>query len=162
MNCEKCGNENEKGARFCRHCGEAVGEVSVEKGEKLFVTDKRRTEGSFLCFGEEEEWSSSNSSMVLGIVFISVAIIMTLAIIGFFEGFGNAVGSFFGDFGENMGQIGEDIGAFFSNWGTNFGTAVENFFGGVEWWKVLQPLIVLFFLAIGVILIYRSYRDQNR
>ncbi len=161
MNCEKCGNENEKDARFCRHCGEAITEVGVVKGEKGVVADRRRTEDGFLCFGEEE-WSDSNSAMVLGIVFISVAVIMTLAMFNFFEGFGNAVGSFFGDFGENMGQIGNDIGNFFGNWGENFGESVRSFFGGVEWWNILQPIIVLFFLGIGVFLLYRSYREQNR
>ncbi|PWI49293.1 hypothetical protein CEE45_01800 [Candidatus Heimdallarchaeota archaeon B3_Heim] len=161
MKCEKCEKENEKDARFCRYCGEAMTDVEVTKGEKGFVADKRRTEGGFLCFGEEE-WSGSDSGMVLGIVFISVAIIMALAMFNFFEGFGNAIGNFFGDFGTNMGQIGEDIGNFFGNWGENFGASVERFFGGVEWWKILQPIIVLFFLGIGLIILYRSYREQNR
>ncbi|MHA1977680.1 MAG: zinc ribbon domain-containing protein [Candidatus Hodarchaeales archaeon] len=171
MNCDKCGNENEKDARFCRHCGEAIAEVAVVKGDKTFVTGKRRTEGGFLCFGEDEEWDNSWNGMIVGVVFISVAIIMALAMLNFFEGFGNAVGSlgfgnavgsFFGDFGENMGQIGNDIGNFFGNWGENFGESVKNFFGGVEWWNILQPIIVLLFLTIGVILLYRSYREQNR
>ena len=160
MKCEKCDKENEKDARICRHCGEAMTDVEVTKGERGFVADRRRTEGTFLCFGEEER--SDSGGMILGIVFISIAIIMALAMFNFFEGFGNAVGNFFGDFGENMGQIGEDIGSFFSNWGSNFGTSVENFFGGVEWWKILQPIIVLFFLLIGVILLYRNYQEQKR
>ena len=160
MNCDKCGNENEKDARFCRHCGEAI--ADIVKGEKGVVTGKRRSDGSFLCFGEDEEWDNSWNGMIVGVVFIFVAIIMALAMFNFFEGFGNAVGSFFGDFGENMGQIGEDIGVFFSNWGSNFGTSVENFFGGVEWWNILQPIIVMIFLLVGVILLYRSYREQNR
>jgi Flp pilus assembly pilin Flp len=115
-----------------------------------------------LLLGENEEWDNSWNGMIVGIVFISVAAIMALAMFGFFEGLGAGLGSFFGDFGENMGQIGADIGAFFSNWGTNFGTSVENFFGGVEWWKLLQPIIVLIFLVIGAILLYRSYREQKR
>ncbi len=159
MNCEKCGNENQKDARFCKQCGEALG-LEVVKGQKTFIADSRRSEGGFLCFGEEDR--SDSGGMVLGVIFIGVAIIMTLAMIGFFEGFGNAVGSFFGDFGTNMGQIGEDIGSFFSNWGTNFGTSVENFFGGVEWWKIIQPIIVLVFLIVGVFLLYKNYKEQNR
>ncbi len=159
MNCEKCGNMNEADARFCRHCGEELG-LPVKKG-KAFVSDSKRSE-SFLCFGDDDEWTDYHTRMTLGIVFIFVAILMTLAMVGFFENFGNAVGNFFGDFGENMGQIGEDIGAFFSNWGTNFGTAVENFFGGVTWWQIIQPLMVLVFLLVGIILLYRGYREQNR
>ena len=162
LNCEKCGNENMKDARFCKHCGEAIAEAGVVKGEKTFVADSGRTQGGFLCFGENEEWDNSWNGMIVGIVFISVAVIMALAMFNVFEGLGAGLGSFFGDFGENMGQIGADIGAFFSNWGTNFGTSVENFFGGVEWWKLLQPIIVLIFLVIGAILLYRSYREQKR
>jgi hypothetical protein len=60
-----------------------------------------------------------------------------------------------------MGQIGEDIGNFFGNWGSNFGESVENFFGGVTWWTILQPMIVLFFLIMGIILIYKNYRQQR-
>ena len=161
MKCEKCGNENQKDARFCKQCGESLG-LEVVKGQKTFVADSRRSDGGFLCFGEEEQWDNSWNGMIVGIVFISVAIIMTLAMVGFFEGFGNAVGSFFGDFGTNMGQIGEDIGSFFSNWGTNFGTSVENFFGGVEWWKLIQPIIVLGFFIAGVFLLYKNYREQQK
>jgi hypothetical protein len=159
LKCEKCGNENKKDARFCKQCGESLG-LEVVKGQKTFVADSRRNEGSFLCFGEKDR--SDSGGMVLGVVFIGVAIIMTLAMIGFFEGFGTAVGSFFGDFGTNMGQIGEDIGSFFSNWGTNFGASVENFFGGVEWWKIIQPVIVLVFLTVGVFLLYKNYKEQNK
>ncbi|MCK4848536.1 MAG: zinc ribbon domain-containing protein [Candidatus Heimdallarchaeota archaeon] len=159
MKCEKCGNDNAKDARFCKQCGEGL-ELEIVKGQKTFVADSRRTEGSFLCFGEEDR--SDSGGMALGVVFIGVAIIMTLAMIGFFEGFGNAIGSFFGDFGENMGQIGSDIGNFFGNWGENFGVSVRNFFGGVEWWKILEPIIVLSFLVIGVILLYKNYREQKK
>lgn len=163
MNCEKCGNANEKDARFCRHCGEPIAEIGGVKGEKVFVADKPRSEGGFLCFGEEEEseWKDSYSYMIIGIVFISVSVIISLAMIGFFENFGNTIGNFFGDFGTNMGKIGEDIGEFFSNWGSNFGTSVENFFGGTAWWEVLQYALILFFLLIGIIMIVRGYQKNK-
>jgi len=161
LKCENCGNENQKDARFCKQCGKGL-ELEVVKGQKTFVADSRRSDGGFLCFGEEDQWDNSWNGMIVGIVFISVAIIMTLAMVGFFEGLGAGLGSFFGDFGTNMGQIGEDIGSFFSNWGTNFGTSVENFFGGVEWWNIIQPIIVLVFFTVGIFLLYKNYKEQNR
>ena len=158
MKCEKCGYENDKGSNFCRNCGSSlIMPEAAAKGQAKFVPDRRRDE-SFLCFGEEE---TRDGGMILGIIFICVAVIMALAMLGIFENIGEAFGNFFGDFGYNMGMIGRDIGLFFSNWGTNFGQAVENFFGGVEWWKILQPLIVLFFFLMGGILLYKNWKQQR-
>ena len=95
MKCEKCEKENEKDARFCRYCGQAMVDVEVVKGEKGFVVYKRRSDDSFLCFGEEQEKPGSGGK-VIGIVFICIAIIMTLAMIGFFRDFGNTAGDWRG------------------------------------------------------------------
>jgi hypothetical protein len=160
LKCEKCGFENDKGSNFCRQCGSSlVMPVDAAKDQTKFVAERQRDD-SFLCFGEEEEFQGSGG-MVIGIIFIAIAAIMALAMLGIFENIGETVGNFFGDFGYNMGMIGRDIGEFFSNWGTNFGQAVENFFGGVEWWKILQPLIVLFFFLMGAILLYKNWKRQQ-
>ncbi|MHA2175503.1 MAG: hypothetical protein ACXAB2_12570 [Candidatus Hodarchaeales archaeon] len=162
MNCEKCGFENDKGANFCKQCGNSLEIVEVAKGKAAFVAGTQRDQQSdFLCFGEEER-SSSGGGMIFGIIFICIAVIMAVAMFtNLFTDFGSGVGDFFGNFGENMGKIGEDIGEFFSNWGSNFGTSVENFFGGTAWWDILQYVIVLLFLVIGIILVVRGYQ-KNR
>jgi hypothetical protein len=161
MICEKCGYNNEKDSNFCRQCGSSIVIPGPEpKKTKTFVADtKRRTDEDMLCFGEEERTGSGG--MILGIIFICVAIIMAIAMLGIFEDIGYAFGTFFGEFGQTMGRIGSDIGNFFSNWGTNFGTSVESFFGGIEWWDLIQPLIVIFFLLMGVILIYKDYKRRG-
>ena len=159
MKCEKCDHFNDKSARFCKQCGNRL-EAEVVKGQRTFVADRGRIQGGNLCFGEEDR--SDSGGMIIGVIFIIVAIIMALAMSGILSDFGSTIGNFFGDFGENMGQIGAEIGAFFSNWGSNFGTSIQNFFGGVELWKILQPLIVLFFLVIGLFLIYKNYKEQQR
>ncbi len=162
MNCKECGFENDKGANYCRQCGNDLTITEVTKDKAVFLSrTQRREQSDFLCFGEEDT-SSSDGSMIFGIIFVVIAVIMALAIFtNFFSDFGSGIGNFFGDFGAKMGEIGADIGEFFGNWGSNFGTSVENFFGGTAWWEIMQYLLILFFLLIGIVMIVRGYQKNK-
>lgn len=158
MKCIQCGYENEMGANFCKQCGMNLTESHpVDKGKKEFVPDaQRRTDEGFLCFGEEKE--SKSGGFVTGVIFIFIALIMALFIFtNILDDLGTNIGNFFGDFGETMGRIGEGIGSFFGNFGETFG----NFFGGFEWWTIIELMVVLIFFLLGIIILYQSYRRQR-
>jgi hypothetical protein len=148
MNCEKCGHDNEANARFCRNCGTKL-VTTVPKGQVDFVPSKRVRTGD------------ATASIVIGVVFIGVGLIVALAIFtNFFSDFGNTIGNFFGGFGENMGQIGEDFGGFMGNWGENFGESVGNFFSGEAWWDILKILIPALFIIPGFIIVLLALRKR--
>ncbi|MFX1336957.1 MAG: zinc-ribbon domain-containing protein [Promethearchaeota archaeon] len=163
MECMKCGFENEPDAKFCRQCGSQI-TVPVMKDQVQFTPTKSAAGQDLLCFGEEHETAPG---IVTGIVFIFVGLIIAIAIFWpiLFSDFGTTIGNLAGGFGETMGNLGSDIGNFFGNWGDTFGNAIGNFFEGIFtedlWWDILKVLIVVTFLAVGIILIVVNVR-KNR
>ena len=156
MKCTTCNYENEADANFCRQCGSKMEIEKPVKGPVEFVPgqQKTRTEDN-LCFGEELE--SGNAGYILGAVFICLGFFIAIVMI-----FPDAIGNFFGNFGEFFGQLGSDIGNFFGRWGETFGESVGNFFSTLfsesNIWEIIKFLIPCCFIIFGIIVIFVNRR----
>ncbi|MFX0183019.1 MAG: zinc-ribbon domain-containing protein [Candidatus Hodarchaeota archaeon] len=150
MKCEKCGNDNEADARFCRNCGSELTTI-MPKAQVDFVPSKQHV-----------LTEDTTASIVIGIVFIAIGLLVGFIILlpAAFDSFINSIGSFFGGFGETMGQWGSDFGNFMGNWGENFGESVGNFFAGEAWWDILRILIPALFIIPGLIIVLFAFRKR--
>lgn len=114
MNCTKCGNKIEEGAKFCNLCGEKINTQDNKKNINLIKYKEIK--------GEELVKNSSNKTwkIIIGVVIVLIAAIAITELVSESEEVLSVKNANFKYYTYDMGY-------------TDIGTAFENYFSNTKW-----------------------------
>ncbi len=186
--CPNCGVLNEPDSKFCAQCGFQVDDVPVTPIQPSPVQSSSPSSSKSVQF-----YSSSRSpryhrryhsrrcrsvprrhvsGWVLGIVFLTAGLLFAVAILAPLASGGHyPPHSTWDDFGNDMGNLGDELGDFFSDFGdemgdlgSDFGDSFSHSDGrlGSSFGRILAFCLIAFFFLFGIVLIVFAARASRR